>query len=435
MNREIEIQVIAHLIDEPKNYHVYSARISEELFSEYDLREIFIAYVLIVKDGRKPDAVNLTKNDESRIKLLEIISGISFMAEFESWLSMLTDKWKERRLDNIILKSQALKGDTIQDTINTMQSELASLNDVNINRPKIISEHIKDVLISINDNKGNQELTGVNTGLALLNKFTGGWQPSDLVIIAGDTSQGKTSLALQFGRVAGLSGVGVGIYSFEMSTKQLTARLISQETGISSKNILIGRVEEYQLSSMGSKLIKLDNTEIYIDECSSTRLNYLLNSMTALNLVNNVKLFVVDYLQLLSNPNKSGNKEQEMGGIARELKNFAKRTNTTVLLLSQLNRGQNKRIGSEPKLSDLRDSGQIEEAADIVILTYRPDVYGIDKFGDGTDCEGLAEIIIAKGRNIGLAKFKLEFNKELTLFSNYNEQSIGINQHEPFNGF
>lgn len=421
MTKEIEIQVIAHLIDEPKNYFVYSAQLSEQLFSDVELRNVFIEFQKKIKDNRIPDAVNLSTDDKGRMRLLQLVSEINYDVTFSGWLNMLTDKWKERRLAEIILKSNFAKGN-IDDTISTIQSELSSLTQVNLREPKIIKDHILSVIDTIYENKKVTGLTGVDTGLFMLNMFTNGWQRGDLVIVAGDTSQGKTSLALQFSKTAGLANYPVGIYSFEMSTKQLTARIMSQVSDISSKMILSSTIEDYQISNLTNKVSHLVNTEIYIDECLSTRLDYLINSMTALHLTKGIRLFVVDYLQLLNNPSKGANKEQEVAGIARELKNFAKRTDTTVILLSQLNRGQNKRTGSEPRLSDLRDSGQIEEAADIVILCYRPEVYEVKTFEDGTGTEDKAQLIIAKGRNIGLAKFILNFNKELTLFSNYNER-------------
>jgi len=422
MNREIEIQTIAHLIDEPKNYMVNSVRLSEDLFTEGDMREVFVSYVKRIKEGRTPDAINLSATDESRLTLLKIISEINYDVSFSGWLSMLTDKWKERKLNGILTKASLVKGE-IDDVIKVMQSELASLSQVNVVEPKIIKDHILDVFKVIDENRTQVGLTGVDTGLYMLNLFTSGWQGGDLVIVAGDTSQGKTSLALQFARTAGLKKVPVGVYSYEMSCRQLTARLMSQETEISSKRMLTGKIELEAIGGLTHKLHHLIGAPIFIDECSSTRLDYLLNSMTALHLTKGIRLFVIDYLQLLSNAIKGGTKEQEVAGIARELKNFAKRTNTTVILLSQLNRGQNKRGGSEPKISDLRDSGQIEEAADIVILCYRPEVYGVPTFEDGLSTEGKAELIFAKGRNIGLARFIMNFNKELTLFSNYNDDN------------
>jgi replicative DNA helicase len=192
--------------------------------------------------------------------------------------------------------------------------------------------------------------------------------------------------------------------------------------------MLIGKLENESVNELRRKVLSLSSLPIYIDDCFSSQLNYLINSMTTINITKGVRLFVVDYLQLISNITRGGTKEQEVAGIARELKNFAKRTDSTVILLSQLSRKQNQRVGSEPKLSDLRDSGQIEEAADIVILTYRPEVYGIGQFDDGTNTDGKAELIIAKGRNIGLARFLLNFDKELTLFSNYNAESTTYNQ-------
>tara|TARA_R110000868_G_scaffold119785_2_gene317816 strand:- start:6006 stop:7307 length:1302 start_codon:yes stop_codon:yes gene_type:complete len=428
MSKEIEIQVIAHLIDEPKNYFINSSRLSEKLFEDDMLKNVFIAYAKLVREGKKPNAGSITEDDDSRIYLLELLSQISYEIDFDGWLDMLIGKWKEREFSKIMFTATLFKRD-VNESIQDVQQKLSTLNDVNVNEPKQISEHIDDVFKTINENQTKSGLTGIDTGLYLLNTFTGGWQGGDLVIVAGDTSQGKTSLSLQFARVSALTKTPTAIYSYEMSTKQLTARIMSQQAEVSSKSMLIGKLEDEQIVSMRQRLFTLNGVPLYIDDCSSSQLQYLLNSMTAMSIAKGVKLFIVDYLQLISNPNKGGNKEQEVAGIARELKNFAKRTNTTVILLSQLSRQQNKRTGSEPRLSDLRDSGQIEEAADIVILCYRPEVYGVGQFDDGAPTDGKAELIVAKGRNIGLSRFILNFNKELTLFSNYND-STSYNQSE-----
>lgn len=421
MTPEIEIQVIAHLLDEPKNYLTNSVRLHEELFTDVFLREIFVRYCTLFKANRTPEAGNVSTDDETRTKVLKIVSEINYDMSFDGWLELLVDKWVERKFNQIITKSTLSKTE-IRETIAELQRELAGLTEINIKEPRHIKENIKDVFRVMDQNQTRQGITGINTGLAKVNDFTGGWQLSDLIVIAGDTSQGKTSLALQFARNAALSGTPTGIYSYEMSSVQLTARLMSQEVDVSSKKMLIEKIDVDEMRHIQSKVIKLSNAQIFIDECASTKLAYLINSMTSLNLIHGVKVFMIDYLQLLSNPIKGFSKEQEIGSIARELKNFAKRAGVVVFLLSQLNRSQNHRGSSEPKISDLRDSGQIEEAADIVILCYRPEVYGIAEFNDSdrTPTAGAAQLIFGKGRNIGLNRILLNFNKELTLFTNYN---------------
>ena len=278
-----------------------------------------------------------------------------------------------------------------------------------------INDQLSDVLLELERRINSDGLTGVPTGFNSLDKFTGGWQETDLVIVGGASSMGKTSLALAFALNAAKQNVPTAIFSYEMSYQQLLMRMISSETGIDNKWMLNGTLDMESMKTINSEIGNIEKYPLYIDDCNRTSLTYLLNRIRKLHATKDVKLVLVDYLQLVNASSKKGSREQEVSLIARSLKNISKELGITVVALSQLNRGVAMRTESRPTMADLRESGEIEQAADIVILVYRPEYYGITE-SEGSNTRGLAEIIFAKGRNIGVGKVNMKFIPNLTKF-------------------
>ena len=206
---------------------------------------------------------------------------------------------------------------------------------------------------------------------------------------------GKTSLALAFALNASKQDVPTAIFSYEMSYQQLLMRMISSETGIDNKWMLNGTLDMKNFKTINKEIGRIEKLPLYIDDCNRTSLTYLLNRIRKLHSTKDIKLVLVDYIQLVNASSKKNNREQEVSLIARSLKNISKELGITVIALSQLNRGVGLRTESRPTMSDLRESGEIEQAADIVTLVYRPEYYGIIDI-DGEDTRGLAEIIFAK---------------------------------------
>ena len=278
------------------------------------------------------------------------------------------------------------------------------------------------MLKSIEHKINNKGLNGITTGFESVDKFTGGWQETDLVIIGGASSMGKTSLALAFAFNSAFYGkTPTCLFSYEMSSQQLLSRLISSDTGIDNKWIMKGTLDQSELSKIHESVGRIERVPLYVDECSSSSLKYLLNRIRQYVITKKVKLFMVDYLQLVSNDKKGRSREQEVSEVARALKNIAKELNITIIALSQLNRGVGQRAESRPTIADLRESGEIEQAADVVVLVYRPEYYGITQDEKGNSTDGLAEIIFAKGRNIGTGVLGLRFQRELTKFHEIQE--------------
>ncbi|HKS05290.1 MAG TPA: replicative DNA helicase [Gemmatimonadaceae bacterium] len=274
------------------------------------------------------------------------------------------------------------------------------------------------------------DVTGVASGFSDLDKLTLGFQPSDLVIVAARPSMGKTALVLNIAQYVALEReVPVAIFSLEMSKESLATRMLASEGLIDAQKLRSGRLstDEYKRLSRAAGL--LINAPIYIDDSAGLNLLELRSRARRVKVEHDVKLVIVDYLQLVQGPSDSESRQQEISAISRSLKILAKELGVPVLALSQLSRAPEQRAGEHrrPQLSDLRDSGAIEQDADLVMFIYRQEMYepAFDEQGnprslpDGTPLEGLAELIVAKQRNGPTGTVKLFFHKQYTRFDNF----------------
>lgn len=279
---------------------------------------------------------------------------------------------------------------------------------------------------------GSEELTGTPTGFSKLDA-KGGLHPSDLVIVAGESSQGKTSFSNSIVLNAIQKGAKVAFYSMEMTKVQLTARLAAMMSGVSSSDILYStNLSPEQLRRFDSALEALSGYQLYFDDKSTSNIEGILASIRSLKMKYDIDGVVIDYLQILNVNTKNSNKEQAMADAARRLKNIAKDLNIWVIALSQLNRDSNN---PQPNLNRLRDSGQIAEAADMVMFVYRPEYYGksFPEPFEGESTKGKALIDVAKGRNIGTMRFLTRFHAPLTLFEDIREgETINPPSDMPF---
>ena len=327
-------------------------------------------------------------------------------------------KKKEQLLSlNNQIADMLSRDDDLFEILEYVEEQVGKIGNVSKDEIVNVKEQLGGLLKDIEYKMNNEGLNGITTGFNSIDKFTGGWQETDLVIIGGASSMGKTSLALAFAfNSAFIGGSPTCLFSYEMSSKQLLSRLISSDTGIDNKWILKGTLDQSEMSKIHESVGRIEETPLYVDECSSSSLKYLINRIRQYVITKKVKLFMVDYLQLVTNDKRGRSREQEVSEVARSLKNIAKELNVTIIALSQLNRGVGQRSESRPTIADLRESGEIEQAADMVVLVYRPEYYGIKEDGDGQSTEGLAEIIFAKGRNVGTGVMGLRFQRELTKF-------------------
>ena len=285
----------------------------------------------------------------------------------------------------------------------------------------------------------DESLSGVPTGFRDLDEITSGLQPSDMIILAARPAMGKTSFALTLARNSAVEfGHGVAVFSLEMSSVQLVTRLISSETQLPADKLRKGNLTDYEWEQLTSKIDSLSKAPIFIDDTPAISVFELRAKCRRLKSQHDIQLIVIDYLQLMTAGGHGGNREQEISTISRSLKSIAKELNVPVMALSQLSRAVETRTGHKrPMLSDLRESGAIEQDADIVMFLYRPSYYGFTEDEEGNSVEGVTELIIAKHRNGKIDTVKLKFIDHLAKFVNidYNEMAFTGTSMQPSNEF
>ena len=263
----------------------------------------------------------------------------------------------------------------------------------------------------------------VPTGFYELDEMLGGFQKSDLVIIAARPSMGKTALALTLARNAAVDHrVPVGIFSLEMSTMQLIIRLLCAEGRLNAHLVRTGKLPHSEGVKLSKNAHKLIEAPIYVDDAPAQTVLEIRAKARRLKAEKNIGMIIVDYLQLMQGPSNVESREREISHISRSLKALAKELNIPILALSQLNRAVESRTDRRPQLSDLRESGSIEQDADVVIFLNRPEFHGVKTFTDGSSTEGVAEVIIGKQRNGPTGEIQLAFIKDYARFENLAHQ-------------
>jgi len=280
---------------------------------------------------------------------------------------------------------------------------------------------VKEAIDKIKALKDKEGLSGIPSGFRDVDKETGGWQNSDLIIIAARPAMGKTAFLLSMARnIAVQHQIPMALFSLEMASVQLITRMIASETGISSEKLRKGQMSDEEWQRLFNNVSELENAPLYIDETPALSVFDFRAKCRRLVMQHGVKIIMVDYLQLMTANNGgkgSGNREQEIATISRSLKAIAKELNVPVIALSQLSRGVEGRPNKRPQLSDLRESGAIEQDADIVSFLFRPEYYKIENWEDGSPSAGQAELIIGKHRNGAVTDVRLSFQSSLAKFS------------------
>ncbi len=288
-----------------------------------------------------------------------------------------------------------------------------------------MSDILKIAIENIEKAKKNVDgVSGVPSGFTALDRVTAGWQNSDMVVIAARPGMGKTAFVLSMARnIAVDFNIPVAIFSLEMASVQLVNRLISGETGIRGEKIRKGNLEDHEFTQLHTRLKKLSKAPIYIDDTPSLSIFELRAKARRMKSKHNIAIIIIDYLQLMTAASdKGGNREQEISMISRSIKTIAKELNIPILALSQLSRAVETRGGDKrPMLSDLRESGAIEQDADIVSFLYRPEYYDIMEDENGNSNADIGQVIIAKHRNGALETVSLKFVKDFAKFENLDK--------------
>ena len=406
-----------------KHQEVYAA--IYELFQNSEPIDLLTVSNLLKKKGK----LDLVGGDFYLIRLTQKVAS---SAHIEFHARIILQKYIQRRLISIsseIIESSYDESTDVFDLLDEAEGKLFEVTQGNLKKSsEDAGSLVKQALKKIQE-IGNQEgMSGLATGFTKLDQLTSGWQPSDLIIIAARPGMGKTAFVISMAKNMAIDfNHAVAVFSLEMSSVQLITRMISSETGLTSEKLRKGNLEPHEWEQLNVKVKKLSDAPIFIDDTPSLSIFDLRAKARRLVSQHNVRIIVIDYLQLMTaggNGKGGGNREQEISTISRNLKALAKELNVPVIALSQLSRAVETRGGSKrPLLSDLRESGAIEQDADIVSFIFRPEYYGMTEWDDDdhTPCEGQGEFIVAKHRNGGLDNIRLKFTGHLAKFSDLEE--------------
>jgi|TARA_B100001059_G_scaffold108774_2_gene108591 replicative DNA helicase len=401
-----------------------------QLFGDSDPIDILTVSQRLKKEGE-------LNNIGGEAKLIGLSTKVSSSAHIEFHSRIVVQKHIQRELirisHNMIEQAYDETNDVLE-LLDTAEQSLFNISQGNLKKNYEGSfELVKQALQKIEDISKKEGLSGVPSGFKGVDRVTAGWQKSDLIIIASRPGMGKTALSLSMARNMAIDHkIPIGVFSLEMSSVQLITRLISSETGIGAEKLRKGNLEPIEWQQLSSKVKKLEDAPIFIDDTPGLSIFDLRAKCRRLVAQHKVQIIVIDYLQLMTAgvTKSNGNREQEISTISRSLKSIAKELEIPVVALSQLSRAVETRGGSKrPLLSDLRESGAIEQDADIVSFIYRPEYYQIHEWDDdGSPCDGQAELIVAKHRNGSLEKVRLRFEGSMAKFSDL--ENIGQNIDE-----
>ncbi|NPA68981.1 MAG: replicative DNA helicase [Chlorobi bacterium] len=364
--------------------------------------------------------------------VVSLSSRVGTAAHIEYHAKIIAEKFIKRELIRISSEIQARSYDEsedVQEILEFSQQGMFELALGSVNKEAVQIDSVMNEAINQIEEAKNREdgLSGVPSGFSSLDRITSGWQNSDLVIIAARPSMGKTAFVLSMARNMAVNhNKAVALFSLEMSSVQLVMRLISSETELGSEKLRSGNLKDHEWQQLEYKIKNLEKARIFIDDTPAIGLNELRSKCRKLKTRENIDLVIIDYLQLMSGTAETrGNREQEVSMISRGLKAVAKELNLPIIALSQLNRSVEMRSGNKrPQLSDLRESGAIEQDADIVIFIHRPEKMGITEDDEGNSTRGLAQIIIAKHRNGAVTDVDLRFREEFARFEEFNEDFL-----------
>lgn len=407
-----------------------------------------IDLMTVIQDLKKNEKLNLAGGDHY---IIDLTMGVSSSAHIEYHVRVILEKFILRSLINVsanVIDSSYKETTDVFELLDKAEQSFFEITNGTIKKGfDTANSLVKEAIDKIKSLKDKEGLSGIPSGFSALDKETGGWQNSDLIIIAARPAMGKTAFILSMARnICVDHNIPMALFSLEMASVQLITRMISSETGISSEKLRKGQMADEEWQRLFTNVSALENAPLYIDETPSLSIFDFRAKCRRLVMQHGVKIIMVDYLQLMTaNSGKSaGNREQEIAMISRSLKAIAKELNVPVIALSQLSRSVETRPGKRPMLSDLRESGAIEQDADIVSFIFRPEYYKIavwdnDEEGAETSTENQAEIIIAKHRNGATADVRLAFHKNIGKFAdlgtNYDYTPSSFGQKDEPSGF
>ena len=444
---EIERAVLGALMIDKDAFSMVSEMLRPETFYESRNQKVYQAIVNLNMDEKPCDILTVTEElrhegtlDEvgGPAYIIELSSHVASSASIVTHAKIIGQKYLARQLIVYAGSIETAAFDPTTDIDELMQSAeglLFTLSQKNIRQDFTqIDPVIKQAQLQLMEAaKNDGGLTGVPTGFTDLDKITSGWQKSDLIIIAGRPAMGKTSFALSVAKnIAVDYKQPVGFFSLEMNNVQLVNRLISNVCEISGSKILSGQLDAMEWKRFDDRLRLMEHAPLYIDDTPSLSVFELRTKARRLVREHGVKVIMIDYLQLMNAAGMRFNsRQEEVSTISRSLKGLAKELDIPIIALSQLNRSVEQRDqsnssvdGKRPQLSDLRESGSIEQDADMVLFVHRPEYYHLFQDEKGNDLRGKAQIIIAKHRKGATADVLLDFKGQYTRFQNPDDGSL-----------
>ena len=436
---ELEEAVLGALMLEKDAYTIVCDLLRPEAFYDPRNQKIYAAIVSLGSAQRPIDLLTVTEQLRTDgeldfvggpIRISELTGRVASAAHVEFHARIIAQKFLARELIRFSSEIQEKAFDESNDVDDLLQDaegrlfEISQRNlkkDVTIIAP-VITEAIKQIEIA---SKRETGISGLQTGFHQLDKITSGWQNSDLIIIAARPAMGKTAFVLSMAKNMSVNyEIPTAVFSLEMSKLQLVNRLICNVCEIEGEKIKSGRLSPLEWNQINTRIDELFSAKLFIDDTASLSIFELRTKARRLVREHDVKIIIIDYLQLMNASGmKFGSREQEVSMISRSLKQLAKELNIPIIALSQLNRSvENRTDGKRPQLSDLRESGAIEQDADIVCFIHRPEYYnrsGVD--ANGNDIRGLAEFIIAKHRNGSVEDVKMRFVGKYARFQNWED--------------
>ncbi len=434
---ETERLVLGALMIDKDAFTVVSEILRPETFYEPRNQKVYAAIQNLSIHQHPVDMITVTeqlKRDGTleevggQLYIYELTAHVASSAHVEYHARILAQKYLGRELISYASRIETKAFDESNDIEVVMQEaegDLFQLSQTNMKQDytqidPIVKRAVEIMQIAAANTGG---LTGVASGFTKLDDMTSGWQKSDLVILAGRPAMGKTSFALSIAKnIAVDNRVATAFFSLEMSNVQLVNRLISNTCEIDSKKIMNGQLDDSEWARLDRNIRKLDGAPLYLDDTPGLSIFELRTKARRLVREKGVQIIMIDYLQLMNaNGMRFGNRQEEVSTISRSLKQLAKELDIPIIALSQLNRSVEKRDdndGKRPQLSDLRESGAIEQDADMVIFVHRPEYYHIYHDENGNDLRGMAQIIIAKHRKGAVGDVLLHFRGQYTRFAN-----------------
>ncbi|MCJ7811928.1 replicative DNA helicase [bacterium] len=407
-------------------------------------QQIFTAARALYERNEPVDLITLTEElkKQNRLEeiggtyyLTELAEAVPSSANVEYHARIVLERFLMRRLieESAAIAKECYDGlDDVYKIIDRSEQRIFGLSE---KRQRRTFQHISPIMHEAFETieKFHQRegaVTGVPTGFTMLDELTSGFQQSEFIIIAGRPSMGKTALSLNIARHAAVKAkIPVGFFSLEMSNRQLALRLLCADAQVDAHGVRTGRLADKEWQELSLHAGALTEAPLYVDDTPGMGVLEVRAKARRLKKEHDIGLIIVDYLQLMEGPRGAESRQQEISVISRSLKNLAKELDVPVVALSQLSRAVEVRGGERrPMLSDLRESGAIEQDADVVLFIYRPEFYGKKADEQGNPLEGKAEIIIGKQRNGPVGTIHLYFKKQWARFNNpaYEEETVGV---------